>query len=352
MIDASGEAKGIAVDPHDNRLYVAEGDHVAQYGAGGSFEEDILAGEVTEAVGIAAYSYTYAISKTNTGELLGEDGTRYLFVAAARGPEPDAVKVFSGSFKWRRSVGHTVFGPLKLRRTITAVDQDRNPETAAQQISFGAAGAQLAADPGNRDGEEKCASVAEQACTEGHLLLYDAGHEVVDELDATGEFLDQLTDSELEDVEPSALAVDRSGGPGDGTIYLGSGAGAGAKLLAFGPLPAPSRSEVPALSQVLANAQAIAVDDHGDVYAAAGPSIHVYDSSGKALSQFEDAHTPLQDLAVDSEGNLYVLEEEEQVAYYSPSSYPPTPSTAYTRRGPVAERSEFPGVEPAGEKPL
>src|SRR5262245_49855257 len=30
-IDASGEAKGISIDPLDNRLYVAEGDHVSVY---------------------------------------------------------------------------------------------------------------------------------------------------------------------------------------------------------------------------------------------------------------------------------------------------------------------------------
>ena len=30
-IDASGNAKGISVDPYDDRLYVAEGDHVAVY---------------------------------------------------------------------------------------------------------------------------------------------------------------------------------------------------------------------------------------------------------------------------------------------------------------------------------
>jgi hypothetical protein len=37
-VDASGKAKGISVDPYDDRLYVAEGDHVSVYDSKGALE--------------------------------------------------------------------------------------------------------------------------------------------------------------------------------------------------------------------------------------------------------------------------------------------------------------------------
>ena len=333
VIDSSGDAKGIAIDPHDERLYVAEGDHVAQYGPGGSLEAELGIGDLSNATGVAVYSYSLSP--------LTESGTRYVFVADAAGPEPDTVKVFSGSFSGEEPEPIT-YGPLKLRRAITGVDQDRNPSTAAQAFGFGSKGAYVAVDPGNRDGEAKCTSVLEQACTAGHFLVYDAAHEAVDEFDAGGEFLDQIADPALTDGEPTALAVDRSGDTGDGTIYVSAGASSGAKLIAFKPLVQPARAELPDRSHVLANARAVATDRFGDLYAAAGPFIHVYSPSGGELALIEDPHGPLEDLAIDSEGHVFVLENEEQVTYYTPSSFPPTTGTTYSRHGQaVATEAEF-----------
>jgi hypothetical protein len=343
VIDPSGEARGIAVDSHDERLYVAEGDHVAQYGPGGdSLEAELGVGDLSDATGVAVYSYPLSP--------LSESGTRYMFVADTAGAEPDAVKVFTGSFSGE-APEPIAYGPLKLRRTITGVDQDRNPSTPAEVLGFGPKGAYVAADPGNRNGEAKCTSVAEQACTAGHFLVYDAANKVVDEFDASGEFLDQIADPALADAEPTAMAIDRSSGAGDGTIYVSAGASSEAKVLAFKPLVQPARAELPERSHVLASARAVATDRFGDVYVAAGPFIHVYRPDGTELTRtkgseqvplIEDTHNPLEDLAVDSEGHIYVLENEEQVTYYTPSAFPPAAGTTYTRRGqPVATEAEF-----------
>jgi hypothetical protein len=329
-IDSSGNAKGISVDPHDGRLYVAEGNHIAVYKSDGSFEANVGEPTLGEASGVAAYTYA--------------SGDRYVFVADAAGATSDKVYVFSGN-----SVAS-----LKLRRTINGVDQDRDPGTPDQSLGFGNEGAYLAVDPGNGStgAEDKCASVAEQACTAGHLLVYDSAHNAVDEFEASGKFLDQFTNEALADAKPTAMAVDRSGGANDGTIYVTAGSGPGAKVLAFGPLAAPSRPPLPEVSHVLANAIAVATDSHGDVYVAVGATIHVYDPTGDEIKVgsiekgIEDPHTPLEDIAIDSTGKVYVLEKEfgaEKVTYYTPSAYPPLSGTTYTRHEPpIVTSAEFP----------
>jgi hypothetical protein len=342
VIDSSGNAGGIAIDPHDERLYVAEGDHIAQYGPGDNLEAELGAGDLTDATGVAVYSYPLAP--------LTESGTRYVFVADKAGAEPDTVKVFAGSFNGE-APEPTIFGPLKLRRSITGVDQDRNPATPPEAIGFGTRGAYIAVDPGNRNDEAKCTSVAEQACTAGHFLVYDAAHKAVDEFDAGGEFLDQIVGPALVDGEPTAMAVDRSGGVGDGTIYVSAGASSEARLFAFNPLVQPARAELPERSHVLANARGVATDRFGDVYAAAGPFIHVYRPNGTELTRtegseqvplIEDTNAPLEDLTVDSEGHVYVLEDEKQISYYSPSAFPPAAGTTYAPHGqPVATEADF-----------
>ena len=335
-------AQGIAVDPHDNRLYVAEGTRVAIYDAEGRFESNILegaGGNLTEASGVAVSTYPYLVSKNFEGKVIEEKDARYLFVADPAGGEPDTVKVFSGLVHFSGST--TTFGTPKLRRTISGPG-------AGEAFEFGPSGAYLAADPGNGNTEGKCNSVSEQACTAGHFYLYDKGHNAVEEFDGSGEYLDRFSSPVLEDGEPSAIAVDRSGGSGDGTVYVASGRGAGAGVLAFGPLVQPSRPLEGELSHVLTGAQAVATDRRGDVYvAAAGQEVVVFGPSGVQLTSFADANTPLEGLAVDSSGNVYVLEKKpsaEAVTYYAPSQFPPSGGTTYSRHEPpVARASEFSG---------
>ncbi len=214
VIDSSTKAKGIAVDPVDNRLYAAEGDHIAVYKADGGFEANVGAGTLSEAAGVAAYTYPN-----------GKGNDRYLWAADANGVGTDRLYLFVG-------LGAE---PLKLRRQVTGA------ATPDGSFGFGTAGAHLAADPGNRIAGKCVAVGGTQACTAGHLFLYDALHEVLDEFDATGEYLDRTANAAFADAEPTAVAIDRSGGAGDGTLYVTAGTGAGAKALAFGPLKAPGR---------------------------------------------------------------------------------------------------------------
>ncbi len=343
-IDESGDAKGIAIDPHDNRLYVAEGDHVAIYEGNGNFEGNVGSGELTAATGVAVY--TYVVSK-GVGD---EQADRHLYVADDTSDPSDEIKIFGGTV--RKTASGTEFAGPTLQRTIKGVDQDGDPETPLESFGFGTAGAYLTIDQGNRNEEDKCAAVAEQACTAGHFLLHDAAHEVVDEFDGSGEFLDQIATPNIADAEPSAMSIDRSGGPNDGTIYVTTGKASGAKLLAFGPLPAPSRAPLFDLSnklnedEQLEKASSVAVDPDGYIYVATGALIHVLNSSGEEIKVgpegkgIPDNFNPV-DLAVDSAGALYVADRQkaeggdETVTYYTPNATgPPVNGTTYVRHDP------------------
>jgi hypothetical protein len=414
VIDASGKAKGIAVDPFDSGTYVAEGDRVAVYfhelqtlalggvvtggtftlkfegqetgalpfnasavevqtalvalstiGAGNvevakpnsssfsvfftgkfaytdvpalgssvsftgtenprlsitetakGFSGHIGEGLLTEASGVAAY----------TTEPEGSKIDRYLAVADAAGLESDRVDLFSGQS----------IGTLKLRLKLTGA------ATPDGSFGFGAAGAYLVADPGTIK-TQKCATVGEEACTAGHLYLYDAAHKALDEFDGSGEYLDRATSPAFADAEPTAVAIDRSGGANDGTVYATAGAGTGAEALAFRPLLQPGRETLSEpISHILANARAVATDSHGDVYAAAGSKVRIFDPKGTEVTSFEDSGGP-RDLAVDSACNVYVLDGAATVTYYTPTpSACPASGTTYTRHEPaVAVGSGFP----------
>ena len=444
VIDSSAKAKGIAVDPFDNRLYVAEGDRVSTYGSegnlgidevqkvslnsgttGGTFKLE-FGGQKTAAIAFNAsaeevktaltglstigvgnvsiekpkekeYLVTFvgALAHTDVAMLVGDasgltgttpkvnitekdkgfsgrigEGTlteasgvaiysypdeagvgridRYLWVADASGVGADRLYLFGGAD----------VRALALRREV---DGATTPDGS---FGFGTAGAYLAADPGNRNSKGECKVVGEQACTAGHLFLYDAAHKALDEFDATGEYLDRTANAAFADAEPTAIAIERSGAANDGTLYVTAGAGAGAKALAFGPLKAPSRAALGTpLSHILSNARAVATDSHGDVYAAAGSEIHIYDTAGQEITSIEDPGKPL-DLAVDSAGNVYVLDEnggfinEYEVTYYAPSEYPPEAGTIYERLEPaIVTAADFPGdilkaiaVDPGSEE--
>jgi sugar lactone lactonase YvrE len=330
LIDGSGIAKGIAVDPVDERLYVAEGTRIGVYRFDGSFETYIAEGELSEATGIASYTYVHYSSN------LEERGTRHLYVADI---SDDKVKLFSGEVK--NESGKLKTGTLsnpQFRRELSGPRE-------GQAFSFGAAGAYLAIDQGNRNGEGKCSSIAEQACTAGHLLVYDDADKAIDEFDASGEFLDQITaEPSLQDAKPTAMAIDRSGGPSDGRVYVTTGEGAEAKLVAFAPLVSPGRaplSQEPPVppSQTLATARSVATDSNGNTYGATPTQVQIFDSAGAKVAKFTDEEHP-GDLALDSKGRVYVLEDgpgigTEKVTYYTPSAYPPGPATTYVRHEPA-----------------
>jgi hypothetical protein len=425
VIDASGKAKGIAVDRFDDGLYVAEGDRVAVYvnelqavslikATAGTFKltfegqetaplpfnataaevQAALAGLSTIGAGnvevsksaetfsvffVGKFAYTDVATMSGDGSALtatnpkisiieaskglsGQigEGTlteasgvaaytysngavteRYLWVADAKGLEADRLYLFRGGKSGENEKA------LKLRREL---DGTNTPDGS---FGFGAAGAYLAADPGNRNSAGKCVAVGGQACTAGHLFLYDAENHALDEFDASGEYLDRTANAAFADAEPTAVAIDRSGGANDGTLYVTAGPGSAAKALAFGPLKAPGRETLgEPLSHILANAQSVATDSHGDVYAVAESAIHIYGPDGAEITEFEDEFKP-KDIAVDSAGNVYLLDlaaefDEKEVAlagvvYYTASEYPPSAGTSYSRHEPaIVNSAAFP----------
>lgn len=371
-VDSSGEAEGIAVDPSDDRLFVAAGDHVATYDSAGNPGPSIN-GELAEATGVAAT--TSASGKT-----------LYLAVADAA---TDELRLYSGPN----------LAGLEHRRTIAGVDHDLNPATAEQAFGFGEAGAALSAEPYG-----------------GHLFLYDAANEAVDEFEITGQFLDQTSDPGFEDAHPSAAAsypnrsevqritldatrgeftlgfegetvaievssglgkptgdeieaalesmsaigpgnvtvqgiyngalippgsyavgfvgdlgqrdvpsieADGSGlsggaetvtvttetpGSGPGRLLVGAGAAAGARALAFAGLAPASRGPRPALSVQLKNATGVAVDSAGNRYVAAGNFVNVYPPTSSTPLAKIEDPEGPRQVGVDSAGRVYVLD--------------------------------------------
>jgi hypothetical protein len=264
------------------------------------FDGHLGDGELTDATGVAAFTSHTAESFTQR---------RYISVADAGA---DEIKVFVG----RLQGGPFQPGTLEARTTI---DGSQTPEG---ELGLAPTGAYLGVDPKS-----------------GHLLSYDAAHSLVDEFEATGRYFTRIADPQLEDAEPTAIAVDRSGGAGEGTLYVTAGAGTGAEALAFGPTVTPSRAtlgEPPGHS--FTGICGTAVDSHGDVYAAGETAIKVYGPSGAELTSLTDLKHPCS-LAVDSEGNLYAANRgegehfantgNESVVRYAPSSYPPTAATTY-----------------------
>jgi hypothetical protein len=346
-VDASGQAKGIAVDPVDDRLYVARGTAIAVYTSTGIPDATVGTGNLTEATGVAAYTYE------------GGDHARYVFAADGSG---DVIKVFGG----------TSVASLSLRWTIDGSDEDalKADKTPDNGFGFGPAGAQLEVDRAN-----------------GHVFVFDAEHHVVDEFEAAGAYVTQVAGAGFDDAEPTAVAVrprrdevqeletsttggsfslsfegtesdplpysataaqiqssleefpmigmgnvvvsgayvaevqrgdyqilfvnslggkdidgeiqaDASGltggnatattvvsrqGFGPGRVYVSSGSSADAELLAFGPLAVPSRPPREDLSFKIPGTSAVAVDSHGDRYVNSGTTIHVYDPDGKEI---------------------------------------------------------------------
>ncbi|MGN6815340.1 MAG: hypothetical protein ACTHK3_04565 [Solirubrobacterales bacterium] len=437
VIDASGKAKGISVDPFDSFLYVAEEDRVSVYDAGGSFfavneVQDVslpkttggkftldFGGQETAQVPYAASAAEVqaaleALSSVGAGNLsvvkIQEGDWRVTFIGALGQTDVEQLACGAGTELIGGAEAHCVFAeetkgfsghigegllveatgvavhsdefgrfPLPQDRYLAVADADgllpdrlvlfgghtaktlkfrRDVDGSATpdgSFGFGPAGTYLAADPGNINlSTRKCVPVGPQACTLGHLYLYDAVHEVVDEFDATGDYVDQIAGEALTDAGPTAVAVDRSGGANDGTVYVTAGAGASAGARAFGPLPSPSRAILPEpFSHLLTAAKAVAVDSRGDVYAAAGTTIHIYKPKGEENTSFEVGFaTPGQptDIAVDSTGVVYVTNGKE-VIYYTPSAYPPVKSTTYLRHGsPVATEAEFPQLGSVGKE--
>jgi len=388
-------------------------------GVGGQIRQDPLA----DYSGVAAYTYQSANSKFST---------EYISYVFAIDSATEEVKIFS------QKISGEAVEPLSLLRAIDGSDQDafKKDKTPDNGIGLGVAGASLAADWAN-----------------GHFLVYDAEHQVVNEFEADGQYVTQTSNPGFVDGEPTGLATlpnrdevqglatactggsftldfegettedlpckvtvaqlqaslealapigtgnvavsgeagfsggnfaisfvedlgdrdvdqltaDGSGltnnvlplaaadvttdaqGSGPGRLYVTAGGGVGARLLAFGPLVAPSREPLPkGASLTLQRARTVAVDFYGNRYVGTEAKIGIYPPGSETPLLTIDDPAEAADLAVDSECNVYVLDKniklgvnEQTVRYFAPSSCPPTPATTYAAQEPIVGPGDF-----------
>jgi hypothetical protein len=187
----SAGATSVAVDPATQNVYVAEGNHISSYQPNGTLIS------ATIGSGVAGASY-YGV------DVLGKNGDVYV-----------------------TDKGHNEAYVLNPAGSTVLVEIDGS-ESEAGAFNFGASYPYLAVDQSN-----------------GHVYVADVGgHGVVDEFDAAGYFVSELSHS-FEEGEPSDLTVDNSGGPNNGTVYVTSGAfNASGSVFAFGALTGGIASEV------------------------------------------------------------------------------------------------------------
>jgi hypothetical protein len=403
-IDASGNAKGVSVDPTDDTLYVAEGNRIAMFSdegtpgineqqrvrlsdEGGTFK---LAFEGSETAPIpynashaelqAALEAVSTIGSGNVAVTQFEGGSSRDHLITFKGSLA-GVNVgklvcdesgLLGSFpeclvQTRREGfnGHIGESELNAATGVAAYTYGGSQhfisaaEPTSDKIEVLAGSDVRALEPratidGSEtpDGELGLASGGAYLgvdSKDGHIFSYDAVHKVVNEFEATGPYFTQIASPEppfaFEDAVPTALAVDRSGGLHDGTVYATTGAGTESEALAFGPVAAPGRPSLASLSHEFPNICGTVVDSQGDVYAAGESAIRIYDPSGDEIAHIVDPGKPCY-LAVDSKGNLYVadigtaLSGDEKVALYAPSSYPFSGSPTYTEKAPIETLNE------------
>jgi len=282
------------------------------------FDGLIASGEFTGATGVASYTYETSDVKRH-----------YLTVADAA---EDEVTILIG-------------GDLRQMESLRTVDGSEAPSGAMELADTGA---YVAADPGY------CPAAGvdpepSQACTAGHFFVYDAGDDVVNEFEATGRYVTQIqsSPSSFSDAAPSAVAIDRSGGESDGTVHVTTGAGAGARVLAFGPLPPPSRAPLAKPSSlVLKNTCGVAIDTEGNRYVASDKTISVFPPSGETPLTTLQTEEKACELSVDSTGKVYAFESElSRVVYFTPQAFPPVAGTPYSGPTVVISQDDFPTTE-------
>lgn len=258
------------------------------------FSGEIGKGLVRDPVGVGAY--------TSPG------GGRYVVVADRAGFAADRLEVFRGP-------------SVRTLRHLQTIDVSEGP---AKGLDFGGDPAALGVDPSS-----------------GHFYVFDASRAMISEFESTGAYVARIDDSSFGDAEPAGIAVESSGGPDDGVVYVAERASSAVGLRTFGPLAPRRRSSLPDPSSAFPDACGAAVDAHGDIYVAGEIGIRVYGPDRGELAEIASADRPC-DLAVDSKGNLYAAERgdreegDEKVVMYAPDSYPLDASTRYGKPKTIA----------------
>ena len=167
----------------------------------------------------------------------------------------------------------------------------------------------------------------------GHVFVSDVKESgTVYEFEASGPYVSQIANG-FQDASPSDLAVDPSEGASQGRVYVSSGSGPGSRIDAFGPLPIPSHPVLPPLPKTFNSACGVAVGTDGRVYVTSegSSSIDVFAPAGKSwnlVTTISDTARPCG-VAVDAAGNVYVTHPNANAAEQTLLMYPPVTSTTY-----------------------
>jgi hypothetical protein len=194
-IDSSGAATAIAVDPSTNRLYVDQGTRVVEYDAlaNGSMvlDSQIASGWLSESEGVDVDAETGDVYVSDTHNF---QGTVEIF--NPDGSSGPLVSINGSNVPYIVHGGFLSVGRL-------AVDQS--------------------------DGDVYVSNLTQSGA--------------VDEFDSAGNFISQIEHS-FEDSRPTDIAVDNSGKPSAGDVFITSGGGSGGSLFAFDAIvvhaPTPS----------------------------------------------------------------------------------------------------------------
>jgi len=168
----------------------------------------------------------------------------------------------------------------------------------------------------------------------GHVFVSDVKESgTVFEFEASGPYVSRIADG-FEDAGPTDLAVDPTEGAGHGRVYVSSGSGAGSRIDAFGPLPIPSHPALPSLPKAFNSACGVAVGSDGRVYVTSegSSSIDVFAPAGKSwnlVASISDTARPCG-VAVDAAGDVYVTHPNANAAAEQTLlMYPPLTATTY-----------------------
>jgi DNA-binding beta-propeller fold protein YncE len=203
----NAHSTGVAVDPASGDLFVDDRTYIAEYKA------PVFAGEISVKIGLGSLGEGYGVA---VSDFPATDG--YIYVPDA---STNTVKVYNPA--------------TSLTDPVATVDGQGTPQADFDSLHDSA----VAIDQ-----------------SDGHLYVtdnlqsldYEHPEAALDEFNAAGEYRGQLRTVEIEgkakpfiDGEPSAVAVDNSGGPTQGHVFVTSGNSEKGSVYAFGPT-APAHS--------------------------------------------------------------------------------------------------------------
>jgi sugar lactone lactonase YvrE len=167
----------------------------------------------------------------------------------------------------------------------------------------------------------------------GHVFVSDVKESgTVFEFEASGPYVSEIANG-FEDAGPTDLAVDPTDGSSHGRLYVSSGSGPGSRVDVFGPLPIPSHPALPSLPKAFNSACGVAVGPDGRVYVTSegSSSIDVFAPAGESwnlVASISDSSRPCG-VAVDAAGNVFVTHPKAGAAEQTLLMYPPVTSTTY-----------------------